>query len=340
MRTLVSFLALSLLAVSTASAQDYAAAGKHFAAAQAAFGDKHYKVAASEFQAAFDIAHDSVLLYNVAESWEKAGEGRKAVAAYKAYLKAAPKAQDKAEVQKRIKTIVAKKYKLPSQSAPGDEPKTEMAKVTPTPTTTTMPPPPATTTTTMPPPPATTTTPPPVAHEEKPQTMTPDFLKEPATPPPAAHVETAPPPSPETTAPVPGFLDEGKPSKMRIAAWVGVAGTIAFVTAGAIFGLAAQSRADEISRRENFVDSTGQPKTFDASQQADYNSLKSDGQLYNTLAITFFSLAGASAIITTTLFVLDVRRHRRMREEQHAELPSLRPAVNVGLGGAQLKWSF
>ena len=46
---------------------------------------------------------------------------------------------------------------------------------------------------------------------------------------------------------------------MRIAAWVGVATTVAVLTAGAIFGLAAQSRADEITRRETFVDNNGQP---------------------------------------------------------------------------------
>src|SRR3954468_1525206 len=106
----------------TAWAQDFEAAGKHFSAAQEAFGARHYKAAATEFEAAYAITKDPVLLYNVAESWEKAGDGHKAVATYKAYLKAQPNAGDKAEVNRRITAITAKKFKLVSQSAPGDDP--------------------------------------------------------------------------------------------------------------------------------------------------------------------------------------------------------------------------
>ena len=49
-------------------AQDFDAAGKHFSAAQEAFGAKHFKTAAAEFEAAYGITKDPVLLYNVAES--------------------------------------------------------------------------------------------------------------------------------------------------------------------------------------------------------------------------------------------------------------------------------
>ncbi|HEX8951901.1 MAG TPA: hypothetical protein VF945_08650, partial [Polyangia bacterium] len=96
----------------TAWAQDFEAAGRHFSAAQEAFGAKHFKTAAGEFEAAYAITKDPVLLYNVGESYEKSGDGHKAVASYKAYLKEQPTAQDRAEVQKRIKSIEAKGYKL------------------------------------------------------------------------------------------------------------------------------------------------------------------------------------------------------------------------------------
>src|SRR3954468_9269478 len=108
----------------TARAQDFEAAGKHFSAAQEAFGAKHYKTAAGEFEAAYGITKDPVLLYNVAESYEKAGDGHKAVNNYKAYLREQPQAADKAEVQKRIKAIEGKGFKLANQSAPGDNPPT------------------------------------------------------------------------------------------------------------------------------------------------------------------------------------------------------------------------
>ena len=80
-------------------------------------------------------------------------------------------------------------------------------------------------------------------------------------------------------------------SKLRIAAWIGVAATLAVLTAGAIFGLSAESRADEINRRLSFVDTNNQPHKFDQSMQSDLQSLKDDGNMYNGLAIGFYSVA-------------------------------------------------
>ena len=47
---------------------------------------------------------------------------------------------------------------------------------------------------------------------------------------------------PQATPP-PGLLDEGPTTKLRVAAWIGVAATLAVLTAGAIFGLVGASRA-------------------------------------------------------------------------------------------------
>ncbi|HZS40908.1 MAG TPA: hypothetical protein VFF06_28940, partial [Polyangia bacterium] len=195
MRTVAISLLIVVAGASAARAQDFAEAGKHFTAAKAAFDEKHFKVSAMEFEAAFKLAKDPVLLYNIGEAWEKAGQGHKAVDAYKDYLKQQPKAQDRAEVQKRIRAITAKKFKLASQSAPGDEPKPVMAAIAPPP-----PPPPVV----APPPPPPVEAPPPVAPE-KPQTLTPDFLKEARESPPPP-VEP-PPPVAKAEPPVPEFID-------------------------------------------------------------------------------------------------------------------------------------
>ena len=56
-------------------------------------------------------------------------------------------------------------------------------------------------------------------------------------------------------------------TKLRVAAWIGVAATLAVLTAGAIFGLSAESRADEINRRLSFVDMNNQPHKFDAEHR-------------------------------------------------------------------------
>jgi hypothetical protein len=345
MRSLIATLFVSLAFSSVALAQDFEAAGRHFSAAQEAFGAKHFKTAAAEFEAAYAITKDPVLLYNIGESYEKAGEGRKAVASYKAYLKEQQKASDKAEVQKRIRAIDAKHGKLVDQSAPGDNPPTATSSTAPAtpPPTSTAPATPAPSTPGKPTAPATTQkepgpSPPSTAP---PSTAPPSTSALPPSPPP---VESAPtpekapapvalPPEPapvqgrKAAEPAPGLIDEGPPSKMRIAAWIGVAATLATLTAGAIFGLSAQSRADEINRRLSFVDMTGQPHKFDQSAAEDLNSLKSDGELYNSLAISFYSIAAASAVVTVSLFIVDARRPKKERAW------NLTPVVGRNAGG-------
>jgi hypothetical protein len=343
--TVVVSLGLFFALGATAQAQDFEAAGRHFSAAQEAFGAKHFKTAAAEFEAAYGITKDPVLLYNVAESYEKAGDGHKAVANYKAYLKEQPAAQDKAEVQKRIKAIEQKGYKLASQSAPGDNPPTT-ATTAPTPPPPTAPATPPPTTPATPP----TTTPPPL----KEPVMTPP----PSTPPPGTPPSTLPPPGPADTVmtpppeppppaaavtpppteapPPPGLLDEGPTTKLRVAAWIGVAATLAVLTAGAIFGLSAESRADEINRRLSFVDTTNQPHKFDQSMQSDLQQLKSDGDLYNGLAIGFYSVAAVSAVATVTMFIVDAKRGKP--EKKHAW--HVAPVVGKNAGGFALGGSF
>ena len=341
----------------TASAQDFEAAGRHFSAAQEAFGAKHFKTAAGEFEAAYAITKDPVLLYNVGESYEKAGDGHKAVANYKAYLKEQPAAQDKAEVQKRIKAIEAKNYRLVSQSAPGDNPPstatTAPTPPPPTPAPATPPPstpaPPAATTqpsTAPPTPPAATpppaTTPPPsmpstapTTTETTPPTPPPaETTTPPPTPPPPA--ETTPPPAATTQAPPPGLIDEGPTTKLRVAAWIGVAATLAVLTAGAIFGLSAESRADEINRRLSFVDMNNQPHKFDPSAASDLKSLQDDGNLYNGLAIGFYSVAAVSAVATVTMFIVDAKRAKPAKE--HAW--HVAPVAGKNVGGFAIGGSF
>lgn len=323
----------------TARAQDFDAAAKHFGAAQEAFAAKHYKVAANEFQTAFDTTHDPILLYNIAESWEKAGDGKKAAASYRAYLKAQPNAGDKAEVQRRLKAIEAKKFKLASQSAPGDELPAATTATAP-PAATPEIPPPATAPTPAGAPAAPSTAPPPVAAPPigDNKTLPPSFdAPPPAAPAPEpARVETPPPPAAPPAAVV---GDADRPSRLRVAAWVGVASTVAVLTAGAILGLAAQSRADEVDRRYNFVDANGAPKKFDQSQADDLHNLVSDGQLYNGLAIGFFSAAGALAVATTVMFVLDWK-HAREKREGGPHALRLAPTVDRHGGGIAAGWSF
>ncbi|HEX8952746.1 MAG TPA: hypothetical protein VF945_12910, partial [Polyangia bacterium] len=149
-------------------------------------------------------------------------------------------------------------------------------------------------------------------------------------PPPAATTE------PAAAAPQPGLLDEGPTSKLRVAAWIGVAATLAVLTAGAIFGLSAESRADEINRRLSFVDMNNQPHKFDQSAQSDLQSLKDDGNLYNGLAIGFYSVAAVSAVATVTMFVVDAKRGKPAKERAW----HLAPVAGKNVGGFALGGTF
>jgi tetratricopeptide (TPR) repeat protein len=344
---LASFRVLTFLALAvagTANAQDYDAAGKHFASGQERFSQKRYRTAAMEFQAAYDITKDPVLLYNVGEAWQKAGEGKRAADAYRSYLKERPGAQDRADVERNITRIEMKKRKLVDESVTGDKEEAEgwmahggpptptAAPVAVAPAETSPVPDPARTTDAPPPPPAPLGAAAGTASVPGPEA---------STPPPA----TAPEPrgandasSAKQAPPQPlGLLDDRPATKMRVAAWVGVATTLALLTTGAILGLAAQSRGDEVGRRLSYVDASNQPNNYDSGAHSDLNSLKSEGRLYNGLAIGFYSAAGAAAIATTALFVVDWRnRNKAPTQTAGIDWRSLKLAPVVAPGNAGL----
>jgi hypothetical protein len=158
------------------------------------------------------------------------------------------------------------------------------------------------------------------AAPEAPKAAAPDApplppANEAGTPPPL------PPPSPNDApslvpppAPVPppaaapgGLLDEDHPSKLRLAAWVTTAGTVLLLASGAITGLTAQTRADEISRQQMTLNSSGQTAPFDAALDERFRNLFSEGRMLNGLAIGLLSAAGAAAVVSATLFILDRR---------------------------------
>lgn len=112
--------ALLLVASGVAWGQDFAAAGRHFAAAQDAFGRGEYGKAAAEYQAAYKITGDPSLLFNIGESHERAGQRAQAVQSYQAYLQAQPTAPDRADVEKRLNLLLQEGGAAPAgrESAP------------------------------------------------------------------------------------------------------------------------------------------------------------------------------------------------------------------------------
>jgi len=315
-----------LLFSSVAHAQDFEGARLHFNYGNAAFGVKHYKTAAAEFLAAYEIVKDPVLWYNIGESRERAGNGKGAVEAYRAYLKGVPTAQDRVAVDLRIKRIVARRYKLPSQSSPGDNP-AAVARVTPPPPV--APPPVAPT-------PAAPTTPRPVAPAPV-VTAPPPVAPSPSPPP--VHLEPAPAPvvttSPAPLAPAPTLVDRQPPRSRKLwtGAWVSFGITLAALGAGVGLSVAANARGNDLAERASFVRPDGQPNAFDPVQQSAYTQIADEGRLYERVAIGCYAAAGVAAVATTVLFIVDGRRNKA----SHAMVA---PTVGKGTAGLVLAGSF
>lgn len=74
-----------------------------------------FKEAAERFQAAYNLDPSPILLYNLARAAEEQGEAGTAVGHYKAYLARYPQAEDRAEVERRIRVLEA----VAKTTAPG-----------------------------------------------------------------------------------------------------------------------------------------------------------------------------------------------------------------------------
>ncbi len=325
------------LPASSARAQDYAAAGQHFDSAQEAFSAGKFELAAREYQAAFDITKEATLLASIGESWQRAGNTAKALTAYKAYLQAAPQAPDRAAIEERVKAIESAQAdaQKPAQPAQAQPTQAQPAQPPALPGTAVAQPgqPPAL-------PPAQTAQNGQIPQQtaqngqipQQPGSVTPV----PAQPTPSSPAPQQPVVPDQTQAAQPEANKplitppEPPPSKLRAAGWVSVASAVALITGGAVVGLGAQSRADEIRRRTTLV-SGDQPLVYTDSEREAYTTLQSEGRSYNTAAISLFAVGGVAAATAITLFVVDfVRKPKSEPAKQVLLLPSVSPG-SVGL---------
>ncbi|HEX2571517.1 MAG TPA: hypothetical protein VH877_18295 [Polyangia bacterium] len=130
---------------------------------------------------------------------------------------------------------------------------------------------------------------------------------------------TPPPPPPK-----PAAQGLEKPSKLKLAAWGTLAATIALGTGGAVMGLAAQSRSDEVERRLRTLDPTTQrPPVLTPTLRDQLATLEREGRNYQAAAIALWSAAGASAITTIVLFATDYRMRQKPRDKHVLVAPSL-----------------
>src|SRR5262245_46145011 len=106
------------------SESQLADAKQHYAAATKFYDLAEYEAALREFKEAYRAIEDAAFLFNIAQCHRKLGHTQDAITFYKNYLRRAPHATNKAEVERRI----AELERAPTASPPApDEPSTPVA---------------------------------------------------------------------------------------------------------------------------------------------------------------------------------------------------------------------
>jgi hypothetical protein len=134
-----------------------------------------------------------------------------------------------------------------------------------------------------------------------------------ATPPapaPADDVADVPRPATAATAGAgepavaPGLLDQPT-TWQKTAAWTSVGVTAALLTAGAVLGLSARSREEDVANLADFRNAEGEPATYTGATRERYEDLVEEGEDLERLAIIAFSAAGGTAALAVVFFLLD-----------------------------------
>jgi tetratricopeptide (TPR) repeat protein len=100
-RAVLGLILLSL-AVGVAHADDVNAAREHFQRGSTAYDLGRFLDAAHEYEAAYEAKRDPTILFNIGQAYRFVPDYGKAILAFKAYLRNAPAAPNRADVEARI----------------------------------------------------------------------------------------------------------------------------------------------------------------------------------------------------------------------------------------------
>ena len=150
-------LALVMLAANAAHADPEAEAQEHFKRGVKLYNLGHFQEAIPEFEKAYDLDPQPILLFNIAQSHRQNGNKERALFFYRRYLEQEPNASKRADVEQRMKELAQglqqeneQKQKPPTEVTPpppglktAPAPPTVPPPVEPPPVVTAGPPPPA-----------------------------------------------------------------------------------------------------------------------------------------------------------------------------------------------------
>ncbi len=326
-------LALTLPAgLARAQKPDYAKAKKAYEKATKAMKKKEWAIAAREYGVAYDITKDPVLFFNIAEANHKAGDCETALVYYGRYLK---EGNPNDEYRKQTETAIAECKKKLRPPDTGKKPPPDTGKK-----------------------PHDTGKKPhdtgkkPHDTGEKPH----DTGERPHDTGERHHRRHDTEESGDTgmgpdqndfgldeTGGHPPTLTDEKPSWQRTAAWVSVAATLAFATSGAVLGLSASSREEDIKNLISFRNASGDPARYEGNTSSRYQDLIDEGKQLNTYAKIMFVGTGIAAAAAATFFVLDAKSRKDSGSEATATAHGRRlvPIVTSDGGlGVIAGWEF
>jgi len=294
---------------------DYARARQAYKKAEAAFAKGEYAIAAREFGVAYEITKDPVLFYKIAEAQEKSGDCDTAVVYYGRYLREAkPDAEYKKLTQAALKRCGAgattAKPDTGSGSTSGAGSGTGAGADTGT------------------------------GAGSSDTGAGADTGAGSSDTGAGADTGTGGGASFDGGGgtPPPHVDDDGSRWK-RTAAWVSVGLTVGLATTGAVLGLSASSRQEDLQNLIDFRSVEGNPTTFDGSIKDKYENLVDEGKKFDTLSKVAFAAAGGTAILATVFFILDAGD--TPKDEQTAMRGHhVTPIVGAGQVGLGVGWEF
>lgn len=275
---------------------DYLAAKKHYSAAEAAAQAQDWSTAAKEYGVAYEITRDPVLFFKLGNAYQLSGDCTRAVEYYERYIaEAKPSEEYETDTKSRIAKCNAN-----AATATSTEEVPPAAPVVPAKT---------------------------EPAVEAGANLVPGLEENQSSG--EALVGTD-----EESVGQPTFFDD-EPTWQETAAWTSVGVSVAFLSAGAILGLSANSREEDIDNLISYRDMNGNPAEFDETIQKRYDNLIEEGEDLNTLSLVALGLAGVSAVSAITFFVLDSKNSA----EQDA-LSTITPTITSESLGVAAGWAF
>ncbi len=284
---------------------DYAAAKRHYTAAEKAVGDKDWNLAAKEYGIAYEITHDPVLFFKLGNAYQSSGDCTRAVEYLERYLsEAKPSEEYQLDAKARIaachatgtanaesaSTVQSSGEAAPTTDAAGNRPLE------------------------------------PSLTEEN-TSIASDVT--------ATGDELASPQLGDTanSSNEPSFMEE-EVTWQQTAGWTSMGVSVAFLTASAVLGLSANSREEDIENLLSYRDAGGRPTSYEDTVSERYETLADEGDALSRMSLIALGGAGISAAAAIVFFVLD----ESSEEEDNAGLGSLTPAIGHRSVGVRLRF--